>query len=119
MRARDQVFLGGQVFEDPPAFEHLHDAPTDYLVRSQAVDPLGVELDRALRHLATLGPQQARDRLQRRRFPGAVGAEQRRDPALADVERHALEDEDHAVVDDLDVVETEHDRWPTSSSHSP
>src|SRR5262249_59367079 len=67
-----------------------------------------VELDRALGDLAALGAQQARDRLERGGLAGAVGAEQRRDPALADVERHALEDEDHAVVDDLDVVEAQH-----------
>src|SRR5882762_6351084 len=108
--AGDQVFFGGQVFEDPTAFEHLHDAAPDHPVRGQPVDPLVLELDRALRDVAALGPEKARDRLERRRLAGAVGAEQRRDPALADVERHALEDEDHAVVDDLDVVEAQHVR---------
>jgi hypothetical protein len=37
-------------------------------------------------------------------FPRPVGAEQGRDAALADGERHALEDEDNPVVDDLDIV---------------
>src|SRR5437879_4158773 len=50
----------------------------------------------------------ARDGLERRRLAGAVGAEQGRDAALVDVDRHALEDEDHVVVDDLDVVERQH-----------
>ena len=39
------------------------------------------------------------------RLAGAVGAEQRDDPALRHLERHALQHQDHVVVDDLDVVD--------------
>src|SRR5437867_2742743 len=73
------------------------------------VDALPSQLDGALGDGAALGGQQAGNRLERRRLAGAVGAEQRRDPTLADIDRHALEDEDHIVVDDLDVVERQHD----------
>jgi hypothetical protein len=77
-------------------------------VRRQPVDALARQLHVALGHVATLRAQQTGDGLERRRLAGAVGAEQRGDPRLADVERHALEHEDHAVVDDLDVVEGQH-----------
>src|SRR5437762_1705948 len=72
------------------------------------IDALTAQLDRALGHLAALGAKQARDGLERRRLPRPVGAEQGSDAALADVERHALEDEDDAVVDDFDVVQRQH-----------
>ena len=73
------------------------------------VDALPRELDGALGDVAALGAQQARDGLERGRLPGAVGAEQRRDLALAAADGHALEHEDDAVVDDFDVVERQHD----------
>src|SRR5207237_1666485 len=97
-----------EMLEHPAPFEHLHDAALYDLVRRQPVDPRAAELDRALRDLAALGAQEPGDRLERRRLAGPVGAEQGRDAALADVERHALEDEDDAVVDDLGVIEEQH-----------
>src|SRR5439155_16016484 len=72
------------------------------------IDALTAQLDRALGHLAALGAKQARDGLERRRLPRPVGAEQGGDAALADGERHALEDEDDAIVDDFDVVQRQH-----------
>src|SRR5207237_10373456 len=104
----DEVFFGGEVLEHAPPLEHLHDAAPHDVIRRQMVDALAGQLDRALGDGAALRGQQAGDRLERRRLAGAVGAEQRRDPAFADIDRHALEDEDHTVVDDLDVVERQH-----------
>ena len=48
----------------------------------ERVDALAGKGDRALGHLAALGAQQVRDRLQRRRLAGAVAAEQRDNAAL-------------------------------------
>src|SRR5262249_49820056 len=109
--AGHEVFLGGQMLEDPPALEHLDHAAPDDVVGRQVIDALARQLDSALVDGAALGRQQAGDGLERRRLARAVGAEQRRDAALADVDRHALEDEDHAVVNDLDVVERQHEKW--------
>ena len=106
--ARYQIFLDRQVLEYAAALEHLRDAVPHHLVRWQAVEARSVELDRALGDLAALGHQQARDRLERRGLAGAVRAEHGRDLARARVERHALEHQDHAVVDDLDVVDGQH-----------
>ena len=55
--------------------------------------------------IAALRTQQIGDRLQRRRLAGAVRAEERDDPPLGNLERHALQHEDHVIVDDLDVVD--------------
>src|SRR5205814_2180225 len=74
MRAGDQVLLHGQILEDPSAFEDLGDAPLYDIGCGEPVEPLAVELDRALGHLPSLVVQQARDRLQRRRLAGSFGA---------------------------------------------
>ena len=50
---------------------------------------------------------------------GLLRSEERGDSAFTHLERHPLEHEDDAVVDDLDVVEAEHRRALTSSRHSP
>jgi hypothetical protein len=47
---------------------------------------------------------QVGDRLQRCGLAGTVCSEERNDPALWHLERHALEHEDDVIVDDLDVV---------------
>jgi hypothetical protein len=106
--ARDQVLLGGEVLEDAPALEDLHDSTLHHLVGGQPVDAIAVELHRALGDLAPLGAEQTRDRLQGGGLAGAVGAQQRGDAPLRAGDGHALEDEDYAVVDDLDVVEAQH-----------
>ena len=106
--AGDQILLGGEVLEHAPALEHLDQAEPRDVVRPHAVDATVAELHGALCDLAALGAQHAGDGLQRRRLAGAVGAQQRRDLPIADVDRHALQDEDDAVVDDFDVVDRQH-----------
>ena len=66
-----------------------------------------VEDDLAADDFAVLGLEQARDRLQRRRLAGAVGAEQRHDRALRHVEAEAAQHQDDLVVDHLDVADAE------------
>ena len=88
-------------------FHDLDDAALDQLVRGQLVDALALVFDRTLGHIAALGMQQIGDRLQGRRFPGAVGTEQGDDLAFRHVQRHPLEHQDHVVVDDLDVVDAQ------------
>ena len=59
--------------------------------------------------------RQARDRAQRRRLAGAVGADQRDALALLDGQRDALERLDVAVVG-VDVVDLEHRHQLTTAS---
>src|SRR5262249_26977410 len=80
--AGDEVFLDRQVREYAPAFEHLDDAAAHDLMRRQLIEPLAIELDRALGDPPALGAENAGNRLQGRGLAGAVGAEQRRDAAL-------------------------------------
>ena len=106
-RAGQEVLLDRQMGEAMAAFHHLHAAAPHQLVRRARLHLLAVEHDRALGDLAALGMQQVRDRLQGRRLAGAVRTEQRHDPALRHLQRHALQHEDDVVVDDLDVVDDE------------
>ena len=72
------------------------------------LEPLAAVEDPALGHVAALGAQQVGDRLERGRLPGAVRAEQRDDLAFLHLQRHALQHEDHVVVDHLDAVHRQH-----------
>src|SRR3977135_2394730 len=103
-----KVLLGGQVLEHTAALEHLDETEPGDVMGAHAVDAPLAELDRALGDFAALAVQHAGNGFQRRRLAGAVGAQQGRDRAFADADRHALEDEDDAVVDDLDVVDRQH-----------
>src|SRR5438876_2374483 len=104
----DEIVLDRQILENPSSLEDLGHAAFDDRVRRQTVEPLPVELDRALGDLPALGAQQPRYRLQRRGLSGPVGAEQRRDAALLGEQRHTLQHQDHAVIDDFDIVERQH-----------
>src|SRR5947209_10633705 len=103
--AGEEVLLDREVLEDVPALHHLDDSALDDLGRVLPVDRLRLELDRALRHLTALGPEQPGDRLQGRALAGAVGPEKGDDAPLGDAERHPFQHEDHVVVDHLDVVD--------------
>ena len=105
MATHHQVLLDSQVLEHAAPLEHLGDAAPNDVVRRQPIQPLAVELDRALGDLATFRMQQTRDRLQRRGLAGAVGTEQCSDLTLPDGKRDALQHQDHAIIDDLDVAQ--------------
>ena len=105
--AGQQIFLDGEMAEAMAAFHHLDAAAPDQIVGRAVVHLGAVEQDRALGDLAAFGMQQIGDRLQRGGLAGAVGPEQRHDAALRHVERHALEHQNDAVVDDLDVAHRE------------
>ena len=109
------LFVDGQVREQRPALMHLdHAAPHD-VFRIQPVDALAVEVDAAARHLALLGVQQAGDGLECRRLTRAVSSQQGHDLPRADRQRDAPQNQDHVVVDDLDVIDLEHRENPQIS----
>ena len=105
-----QILDRRHVGDDAAALHHLEDAAADDLVGIDAVDALAVEHDLAADDFAVLGLEQARDRLQRRRLAGAVGAEQRHDRALRHLEAEAAQHQDDLVVDHLDVADAEQRR---------
>ena len=76
-----EVLLHGQRTEHALAAGHLHDAERGDLVRWGVRDVPPVEHDRA-----AVGLDHTADRLQQRRLPGAVGAEQGDDLALLEFE---------------------------------
>ena len=82
-----EILIDRQQRKDVLALRHEGQASPYDEVRGEPVDALAVELD-----TATAGRHQARDRLERRRFPGAVAAEERHDRAGLDAEREPVED---------------------------
>ena len=106
-----QILDRRHVGDDAAAFHHLKDAAADDLVGVDAVDARAVEHDLAADDLAVLGLEQARDRFQRRRLAGAIGAEQRDDRALGHLEAEAAQHQDDLVVDHLDVADAEEGDW--------
>src|SRR5438093_160822 len=118
--AGEEVLLDREVLEDVPALHHLDDSTLDDLGRVLPVDRQCLELDRALRHVTALGPEQPGDRLQGRALPGAVGPEEGDDAPLGDAERHPFQHEDHVVVDHLDVVDRQQrPDGPAHGAHDP
>jgi len=95
---------------DAAAFHHLEDAAADDLVGVDAVDTLAVEQDLAADDFAVFGLEKSRDRLQRRRLAGAVGAKQRHDRALRHIEAQAAQHQDDLVIDHFDVADAEQRR---------
>ena len=96
-----QVVLHAQVGEDPLAAGHLGDAEPGDLVGRQVGDVAAVEDDGAV-----IGLDHPADGPQQRRLAGAVGAEQRHDLALADLDLHVGEHGD-AVVADAELAHRE------------
>src|SRR5262249_37811938 len=84
---------------------YLHDAAPDDFVGIFMMEALALELDRALGDVPALGTQQPRHRLERGGLAGAVGPEEGDDAPLGDLQRHALQHEDHVIVDHLDVID--------------
>ena len=103
-----QVLIGGQVFEDAAAFEHMRDAKADALGSGQAPDVRVRPAHAPARDLAALGGKQAADGLERRALARAVAPEQGRHAARPRLNRDALDGKEHLVVDHLDIVEDEH-----------
>ena len=84
--------------EHAVAARHLYDAAPCHFVRRRVGHVAAVEHDRAVRRL-----DQPRDALQEGRLARAVGAEQRDDLALVDLEVD-VEEHLHAVVTDVEVA---------------
>ena len=64
-----------------------------------------IEKDLALCHFAAFGTEQVRNRFQRGRLARSIRAEKRHDPAFGNRQRHALQHQDHVVINDLDIVD--------------
>ena len=75
--------------KDAAAFRAVDDAPPHDLGRRRLRDVLAAEP-----HVPRLGPDEPREHTERRRLPGAVGADEGDDLAVAHPERDALEGAD-------------------------
>ncbi len=111
-RTQAQVLLHGEPREDPPTLGGVRQTELDDVVGGDRGEVLALEGDRA-GHRA----QQARDGAQGGRLAGTVGADQRDDVALVDVEGDALDGLDLAVGH-LEVLDLQHGAHALSSSSS-
>src|SRR5437588_600981 len=93
VRAHLEVLLDGHGREEPPVLGHDRHPARDAVARRPRRHVLTVELDAPAARL-----DDAEDRLQRRRLPRRVPAEQAHELARAHLERDLLEDVDLAVV---------------------
>ena len=96
-----QIFEHGQVRQHAPLLGDPGDAAPHDLVRGQPGEVLAAQA-----HAAARGARQAHDGSQRGRLAGAVAADEADHLALADGERHALQDVGLAVIR-VDVLELE------------
>src|SRR5262249_53528048 len=86
-RWQQEVLLDIEAGEDAALLRAIGDAELGDAVRRPSDQLLAAEIDRA----AALADD-AHDRAERRRLAGAVAPEERHDLALADLERHTVED---------------------------
>jgi hypothetical protein len=100
--AEQQVVPHRHLGEELAPLRHLHDPALDDLHRRAAPERRAVE-----RHRAGARPQDAGDRLQRRRLPGAVRADEGDDLAGGHLEGDAPERLDPAVRD-LEPLDAQH-----------
>src|SRR6185295_14981564 len=98
VRAELEVLLDRHLGEGASALRHVRDAEPGDRFRPAAAERLAVEEDLAV------ALDRARDRAERRRLAGAVGAEHGDDLALLDRERDPFE-RPHLSVARLDVAE--------------
>jgi hypothetical protein len=110
MAADQKVLLDGKMRQDFSAFEHLDDAAAEELDRIGVGNVLAFKADLSVGDLAMFDREQARDRFQRRRFAGAVAAEQNRDLAGPHFEVDAAQHLNDAVKDDIDVAQFQQHR---------
>ena len=104
---RAQIFLDCQGLEDLVALGHQHEPAPRQLVRRAAGDGRALEHDPTADDLCVVSAEKARDRAERGRLAGAVGAEQRDDRARRHAKGHALDRGRDVVVDDLEVLQLE------------
>ena len=105
-----EVLVDREPGKDVSVLRDVADPAADDRVRAQSGELLAAEGDAAgTRH-------EAEQRPHRRRLADAVSAEERRDPALLDVERHALEDVRLAEVD-VQVVDADQRAWLGRDRH--
>ena len=88
-----EVLLDGQIREDPPSLRHECDTAPGDVLRPLAHDGLPSHADVAARRA-----DGTHDRVQRRRLPRAVGADQADDLAAADLEGEPVQSDDGTVA---------------------
>ena len=107
---RAQVLLDRQRLENLVALGYQDEPAARQLVGRAARDGRAQEHDAPVDDLSVVGAEEARDRPERGRLAGAIGAEERDDRARRHAERYSLDRRRDVVVDDLEVLQLEDGR---------
>ena len=111
-----QVLVDGQRRKHAPAFGYLHNPTPHQFIRCKPMHLLISETDDAILDHAFFGVENAGHRLQKRRFPGAIGTQQRDDATLRDGDTDIADGFDGVVVDDANIAKFEQ-AWTLSRHH--
>ena len=107
MRADEDVLEHCHPREELEVLEGARDPEPDHAARPDALQRAAVEDD-----VAGVEPVEARDRVEGRRLPGAVGADQADDRALGDLEGDVVERDDPPEAQPSVVqFKQPHSRW--------
>ena len=109
MAADNQVLLDAQVAENAAALHDVDDPGRDDVDRVAVVDPLAVKIDRSGRDPPVFRADHVRNGLERGRLSGPVPAQKGHALPGRDRESDPFHRQDDVGVDDLDVVQLEHD----------
>jgi hypothetical protein len=102
MAADQDVVEGRQLAEHLGVLERARDTPPRDLMRRQRAQVVAAESDPALRRTV-----EARDHVEHGRLAGAVGADQREDLPIADLEAEPAQRREAAEAD-REIFDTEH-----------
>ena len=105
--AGQQVFFNAQVRKTVTAFHDLHHPPVDQVCRREIFNAFAAQLDAAFGHFAAFALQQVGDRAQRRGLARTVATQQGHDALFRHLQGHALEHQDHVVVNDFNAVDVQ------------
>src|SRR3984885_16143745 len=107
----EKILLDRELGKDMAALEYLDDALGDEVGGMKMPRRLAPPGDRAAAHRAAFRGQQVGDRLERRRLPGAVGAEKCDNRALLDPARRAAQSPQRLTIERLDIIDLEKRRY--------
>ena len=113
--AGQKIFFDGEVLKAMPPFHHLDHTGLDHIGRITPLGALAPVGDAALGHFAPLRMQQVGDGLERGGLARAIAAQQRGDTPLGNAQAHAFQDEDHVIVDHLDIVDLQNGLFGATS----
>jgi hypothetical protein len=103
----DEILFNGERGEAMAALQHLHETQSDKFTWTCPEDVVARKANLSRGDAPALGLKKIRDRFERGRLAGAVGADQRDDLAAPNGHAHAVQGHDGVMIVRLDVFDGE------------